>query len=113
MEKEVTIKVNAEGLDVAIEKAKQLVELLKEAQLADNKGREDLALPRAVDARKGVLMEKIDKEADGIAKFQEELDRRTKAELKAIKLITEGRHKEAIAILAALDDEAIKKLSGE
>lgn len=32
MEKEVTIKINDEELDVAIEKAKQLVELLKEAQ---------------------------------------------------------------------------------
>lgn len=55
----------------------------------------------------------LDKKIEQVNKLQAELDRRTKAELEAIKLITEGRHKEAIAVLAALDDEAIKKLSGE
>ena len=58
-------------------------------------------------------MEKVDKELETLHNVQAEYDRRTKAELEAIKLITEGRHKEAIAVLAALDDEAIKKLSGE
>ncbi len=58
-------------------------------------------------------MGKMDKKADEVKKLQEELDRRTKLELVAIKLITEGMHKEAMEILASLDDEAIKKLSGE
>ena len=39
---------------------------------------------------------------------QAEYDRRTEAELEAIKLITEGRHKEAIAILSVLDDKVME-----
>ncbi len=54
---------------------------------------------------------KVDMELKRIHDIQAEYDRRTEAELEAIKLITEGRHKEAIAILAALDDDVIKKLS--
>ena len=57
------------------------------------------------DTWKGVLMEKGLKTLHNV---QAEYDRRTEAELEAIKLITEGRHKEAIAILSVLDDKVME-----
>lgn len=62
----------------------------------------------AEDAWKGVLMEKLDKGLESLHNIQTEEDCRTKAELEAIKLITEGRHKEAMVILDALDDKVMK-----
>ena len=60
------------------------------------------------DTWKGVLMEKVDKGLKTLHNVQAEYDRRTEAELEAIKLITEGRHKEAIAILSVLDDKVME-----
>jgi len=54
-------------------------------------------------------MEKIDKSIAEIKRLQAENGHRTDVEKKAEKLICEGEHEEAVALLKSLDDSAVKK----
>lgn len=56
-------------------------------------------------------LNKIDKRTEEIHQIQAELNRRTAEEQRAADLMTEGRNADGDAVLAALDDDVIKKLS--
>ena len=56
---------------------------------------------------------KIDRKIGLIKRMQAEMDHRAKVEEKAVQLITEGRHGEAVALLNSLDDNAIARMQAE
>lgn len=56
---------------------------------------------------------KIDRKIDLIKRMQAEMDHRAEVEEKAVQLITEGRHGEAVALLNSLDDSVIARLQEE
>ena len=67
-------------------------------------------------AKKGEKMKapgKIDRKIGLIKRMQAEMDHRAKVEEKAVQLITEGRHGEAVALLNSLDDNAIARMQAE
>lgn len=56
---------------------------------------------------------KIDRKIGLIKRIQAEMDHRAEVEEKAVQLITEGRHGEAVALLNSLDDSVIARLQEE
>lgn len=56
---------------------------------------------------------KIDRKIDLIKRMQTEMDHRAEVEEKAVQLITEGRHGEAVALLNSLDDSVIAGMQEE
>lgn len=54
-------------------------------------------------------MKKIDRKIEEIRKMQEELDHRTQVEEEAVRLISECRFEEAIALLDTLDDALLQQ----
>ncbi len=56
---------------------------------------------------------KIDRKIDLIKRMQAEMDHRAEVEEKAVQLITEGRHGEAVALLNSLDDSVIAGMQEE
>lgn len=58
-------------------------------------------------------MGKIDRKISLIKRIQAEMDHRAEVEEKAVQLITEGRHGEAVALLNSLDDSVIARLQEE
>lgn len=56
---------------------------------------------------------KIDRKIDLIKRMQTEMDHRAEVEEKAVQLITEGRHGEAVALLNSLDDSLIAGMQEE
>lgn len=58
-------------------------------------------------------MVKIDRKAELIRRMQAEMDHRAKVEEKAVELITEGRHEEAMAQLNSLDDSILAEIQME
>lgn len=58
-------------------------------------------------------MERIDRKAELIRRMQEEMDHRAMVEEKAVQLITEGRHEEAVAQLNSLDDGILGEIQME
>ena len=58
-------------------------------------------------------MQKIDRKIDLIKRMQAEMDHRAEAEEKAVQLIAEGRHGEAVALLNSLDDSVIAGMQEE
>lgn len=58
-------------------------------------------------------MGKIDRKISLIKRIQAEMDHRAEVEEKAVQLITEGRHGEAVALLNSLDDSVIASLQEE
>lgn len=56
---------------------------------------------------------KIDRKIDLIKRMQAEMDHRAEVEEKAVQLITEGRHGEAVALLNSLDDSLIAGMQEE
>ena len=58
-------------------------------------------------------MQKIDRKTDLIKRMQAEMDHRAEVEEKAVQLITEGRHGEAVALLNSLDDSLIAGMQEE
>lgn len=56
---------------------------------------------------------KIDRKIGLIKRMQVEMDHRAEVEEKAVQLITEGRHGEAVAILNTLDDSVIAGMQEE
>lgn len=58
-------------------------------------------------------MGKIDRKIGLIKRMQAEMDHRAEVEEKAVQLITEGRHGEAVALLNSLDDSVIARLQEE
>lgn len=58
-------------------------------------------------------IQKIDRKIDLIKRMQTEMDHRAEVEEKAVQLITEGRHGEAVALLNSLDDSVIAGMQEE
>ena len=58
-------------------------------------------------------MQKIDRKIGLIKRMQAEMDHRAEVEEKAVQLITEGRHGEAVALLNSLDDSLIAGMQEE
>ena len=58
-------------------------------------------------------IQKIDRKIDLIKRMQTEMDHRAEVEEKAVQLITEGRHGEAVALLNSLDDSLIAGMQEE
>ncbi|GFH90359.1 hypothetical protein IMSAGC002_01604 [Lachnospiraceae bacterium] len=56
---------------------------------------------------------KIDRKIGLIKRMQAEMDHRAEVEEKAVQLITEGRHGEAVELLNTLDDSVIARLQEE
>lgn len=56
---------------------------------------------------------KIDRKIDLIKRMQAEMDHRAEVEEKAVQLITEGKHGEAVALLNTLDDSVIAGMQEE
>ena len=56
---------------------------------------------------------KIDRKIDLIKRMQTEMDHRAEVEEKAVQLITEGRHGEAVALLNTLDHSLIGRMQEE
>ena len=56
---------------------------------------------------------KIDRKTELIKRMQNELKHRADVEEKAVQLITEGRHGEAVALLNSLDDSVIARMQKE
>lgn len=56
---------------------------------------------------------RIDRKIDLIKRMQTEMDHRAEVEEKAVQLITEGRHGEAVALLNSLDDSVIAGMQEE
>lgn len=56
---------------------------------------------------------KIDRKIDLIKRMQAEMDHRAEVEEKAVQLITEGRHGEAVTLLNTLDDSLIAGMQEE
>lgn len=56
---------------------------------------------------------KIDKKIDLIKRMQAEMEHRAEVEEKAVELITEGRHGEAVDLLNSLDDSLIAGMQEE
>lgn len=56
---------------------------------------------------------KIDKKAELIKRMQDELMHRADVEEKAVQLISEGRHEEAVELLNSLDDSVIAGMQEE
>lgn len=54
-------------------------------------------------------MKKIDRKIEEIRRMQEELDHRTQVEEEAVRLISEYRFEEAIALLDTLDDALLQQ----
>ena len=54
-------------------------------------------------------MKKIDRKIEEIRRMQEELDHRTQVEEEAVRLISECRFEEAIALLDTLDDALLQQ----
>ncbi len=55
----------------------------------------------------------IDKKIELIRREQEELKHRAEVEEKAVQLITEGKHEEAVALLNSLDDGILAEIQME
>lgn len=53
---------------------------------------------------------KLDKKIEVTKKLQEELERRTELETKAIRLISDGKHEKAVELLKSIDDGIIKEI---
>lgn len=51
--------------------------------------------------------------AELLKKLQEELERRTKLEEKAIRLISDGEHEKAVELLKSIDDSVVKKIMAQ
>ena len=67
-------------------------------------------------AKKGEKMKapgKIDRKIGLIKRMQAEMDHRAEVEEKAVKLIAEGRHGEAVELLNSLDDSVIAGMQEE
>ena len=56
---------------------------------------------------------KIDMKTELIKRMQDELTHRAEVEEKAVQLISEGRHGEAVALLNSLDDSVIAEMQEE
>ncbi len=57
--------------------------------------------------------EPIDRKIELIKRMQAEMDHRAEVEEKAVELIAEGRHGEAVALLNSLDDSVIARMQEE
>lgn len=58
-------------------------------------------------------MDRVDKRADLMVKLQQELERRTRVEEEAIRLIGECEFEKANELLKSLNDETIKQIQAE